>query len=68
MLDAGKYYKTKKELKAAIGKGLLFNETSMFGKEYTPNGNVTMVGPCAHTCRKWYASITMENGLIKKVS
>jgi len=27
-----------------------------------------MVGPCAHTKRKWFANITMKDGLIEKVS
>ena len=61
-------YKTKKEIKENIGKPLKYIETSAFGFEYTPNGNVTMVGPCAYTRRTWYANITMQNGLIAKVS
>jgi len=60
-------YKTKKELKAAIGKPLRCIETSYHGEEYKSNGVVTMVGPCAHTKRTWYARITMENDLIKRV-
>ena len=68
MLDAGKMYNAKKELKASIGKALKYHETSMFGEEYLPNGKVLMVGPCAHTKRKWFANITMKDGLIEKVS
>jgi hypothetical protein len=60
-------YKTKKLLKAAVGEPLRFQETSMFGAEYTPNGKFAVVGPGAYE-RKWYAQVTMENGLIKKVS
>ncbi len=60
-------YKTKKELKANIGKPLKFVETSFFGKEYTDNGKLTVVGPSAYT-RKWYAQITMKDGVIVKVS
>lgn len=60
-------YKTKAEIKKNVGKRLKFVETSMFGPEYKENGVVTMVGPCAYTNRKWYANITMENGLIKSV-
>jgi hypothetical protein len=60
-------YKSKKELKLQIGKSLRYIETSMFGEEYTPNGTFCVVGP-APTIRKWFASVTMENGLIKKVS
>ena len=61
-------YKTKKELKAAIGKPLRFEETSYFGTEYKSNGVFNIVGPCAHTKRTWYATVTMENDLIKKVT
>lgn len=64
----GATYKTKKELKENVGKSLRYVETSMFGAEYKPNGKFCVVGPCAHTNRKWYAEVTMENGLIKKVS
>ena len=60
-------YKTKKELKANIGKPLRYQETSLFGYEYQPNGKFCVVGPGAYE-RKWFAEITMENNLIKKVS
>ena len=60
-------YKTKKDVKAAVGKPLRFEETSFFGIEYVDNGIVTMVGPNARTKRTWYARITMQDGLIKKV-
>ncbi len=61
-------YKAKKDLKAAIGKKLNYQETSYHGDEYKDNGKFCIVGPCAHTNRKWFAEVTMENGLIKKVS
>ena len=60
-------YKTKKLLKESIGKRLRFQETSMFGNEYVSTGKFCAVGPGAYD-RKWYAEITMENDLIKKVS
>ena len=63
----GACYKTKKDLKAAIGKPLVYEETSMFGEEYKPNGRFCVVGPSPYQ-RKWCATVTMENGLIKKVS
>ena len=63
----GASYKTKKELKTAIGKPLRYVETSMFGSEYRDNGQFCVVGPST-TIRKWYATVTMENGLIKKVT
>jgi hypothetical protein len=59
-------YKTKKQLKESVGKSLRYVETSMFGAEYKDNGKFCVVGPSAYD-RKWYAEITMENGLIKSV-
>lgn len=63
----GARYKSKKELKENVGKTLNYIETSMFGTEYTPDGTFAVVGPCPYSNRKWYASVTMEAGLIKKV-
>ena len=60
-------YKTKKALKESIGKELRYVETSMFGEEYRANGTFAVVGPSACD-RKWYASVTMRDGLIAKVS
>ena len=60
-------YKTKAELKKAVGKPLRFIETSSFGAEYKSDGGFNMVGPCAFTKRNWYANIVMEKGLIKSV-
>lgn len=64
----GASYKTKKALKESIGQRLKYVETSMFGQEYKSNGTFCVVGPCAYTNRKWYAQVTMENDLIKKVN
>lgn len=64
----GASYKSKKELKGAIGQRLRYVETSLFGPEFKENGQFPVVGPCPFTNRKWYATVTMENGLIKKVS
>ena len=60
-------YKTKKDLKAAIGKPLRFIETSVFGEEYKKTGQFVVVGPSPDQ-RKWYANVVMVNGLISKVS
>lgn len=60
-------YKTKKDLKAAVGQPLGYTETSMFGPEYKDNGKFAVVGPSAYD-RKWFAEVEMSNGLIKKVS
>jgi hypothetical protein len=63
----GARYKTKKELKENIGKPLRYVETSMFGPEYKSNGSFCVVGPCAYTNRKWYASVIMKDNLISSV-
>ena len=62
----GASYKTKKELKASIGKHLRYVETSLFGYEYRPNGIFCVVGPSPYN-RKWYAEITMKNDIIERV-
>ncbi len=64
----GATYKTKKELKESVGKSLRYVETSMFGAEFKADGQFPVVGPCPFTKRNWYATVTMEGGLIKKVS
>lgn len=64
-------YDSKKELKAHIGKPLEYVETSAFGKEYTGDGAFTAAHRPAlkvrRTGREFFARITMENNLIKKV-
>lgn len=62
----GAYYKTKKELKSAIGQPLRYEETSFFGPEYKENGSFSVVGP-SPSQRNWFARVTMENGIITKV-
>lgn len=64
----GASYKTKKELKAAIGQPLRYVETSIFGPEYMADGTFCVVGPDAHRDRRWFASVTMRGGLIVKVT
>jgi len=63
----GARYATKKELKAAIGQPLRYEETSFFGSEYRETGKFCVVGP-SPTQRKWFAEVTMKDGLIAKVS
>jgi hypothetical protein len=60
-------YKTKKLLKESVGQHLRYEETSLFGPEYTSNGKVTVVGPGAYE-RKWYATVVIVNDKIEKVS
>lgn len=63
----GALYKSKKELKAAVGQPLRYEETSFFGPEYRENGTFAVVGP-SPTERKWFAQVTMADGKIAKVS
>lgn len=62
----GATYETKKELEQAVGKALKYVETSMFGDEYKADGTFCVVGP-SPTRRKWYAEVTMKDGLIARV-
>ena len=62
-------YKSKKELKASIGKKLRYIETSEFGPEYKSNGSF-LVARRPHLLgggREFFAEVTMENDLIKSV-
>ena len=64
-------YKSKKELKEQIGRPLDYNETSMFGPEYKPDG-VIVGSNRPHTTnnkgREFFAEVTLKNNLIKKVN
>lgn len=59
-------YRTKKELKAAVGRTLAYTETAWSGPEYRPDGTFPVVGPSAYE-RKWYAEVTLKDGKIVKV-
>ena len=63
----GASYKTKKALKENVGRPLRYEETSMFGPEYRDNGSFCVVGPSPYE-RKWFAQVTIKDGLISKVS
>jgi len=63
----GASYKTKKACRESIGKEPRFIETSMFGVEFTGDGKYTVVGP-SPTQRKWFAQVTIVNGVISKVT
>jgi hypothetical protein len=67
MTLAASGYKTKKDLKASVGKPLGYSETSMFGPEYKRDGEFCVVGPSAYE-RKWFATVKMVEGKIAKVS
>ena len=70
----GANYPTKKVLKAEIGKPLKYTETSMFEhgcvqlSKYVSDGTFCVVGPDAFNNRKWFASVTMKDGVITKVT
>jgi len=60
-------FKSKKELKEAVLAG---KEVRLFAPGLgTPvdNGTETVCGPHYPQPHKWYASVTMVNGLVKKV-
>lgn len=59
------FYKNKKELKEQVGKPLFYKETSIFGDEYKSNGTFLVADGSPQ--RKWFAKITIKNGLIAKV-
>lgn len=63
----GASYKTKKALKESVGQPLKYVETSFFGEEYKPDGKFAVVGPSPYE-RKWYAQVTMKEGLIARVT
>lgn len=62
-------YESKKALKESIGKPLRYIETSIFGAEYRDNGILTGANRPHITGkgREFFANVTMENGLIKRV-
>ena len=60
-------YPTKKALREAKGQPLRYVETSMFGPEYHGDGRYTVVGPTPYE-RRWFANVTVKDGVIAKVS
>jgi len=63
-------YPSKKVLKEAVGQRLKYQETSMFGNEYKPNGVLTVANRPHITGmgREFFAQVTMKDGIIQKVS
>jgi len=62
-------YKSKKELKAAVGERLRYEETSFFGPEYIPTGTL-YVARRPHLAgggREFFAKVTMRDDKIEKV-
>jgi hypothetical protein len=63
-------YPSKKDLKACIGQPLKYRETSAFGTEYDPNGDLTGSNRPAITGhrREFLARVSMQDGKILNVS
>ena len=66
-------YNSKKELRECIGQSLDYTETSMFGLEYQSNGtfcgsNRPQLPEYGNSGREFFAEVTMENDLIKRVN
>ena len=69
-------YKSKKELAACVGQRLNYEETSLFGSEFKPDGKNTVAhrpllirDPKARkgAGREFFAVVHCSNGLITKV-
>lgn len=62
-------YPSKKELKDSVGNRLKYIETSMFGSQYRADGIIVVANRPSITKigREFFAVLTMQNGLIKKV-
>lgn len=65
-------YETKKELKSCIGQKLKYVETSLHGPEFRENGSFTGCNRPWHKdgcgTREFFATVTMKDGVIAKVS
>lgn len=62
-------FKTKKELKTAINSGVVVRcYQPGLGQDLTKfTGNVTLEGPHYPKPHTWYATATLENGIVKTV-
>jgi hypothetical protein len=62
-------YPSKKEMKASVGQPLKYRETSLFGIEYRPKGNLVGCNRPHMTGhkREFFANVTLADGLIVKV-
>ena len=62
-------YPSKKNMKENIGQKFKYEETSMFGPEYRPNGDMTVCNRPHMTGlgREWFGQVTLENDIIVKV-
>ena len=65
-----KNFKSKKDLKEAVKMGEIVTiyQPGPFGGNEPTNGTVSLEGPHYPEPHRWYASATLENGRIVKVS
>lgn len=64
-------FQTKKALKEAVAAGKeisIYQPNNMFGTPDPVNGQFSVEGPHYPQPHKWYASVTLVNGIITKVS
>ena len=63
-------FKTKKALKEAVlsGRAIGVFQPGPFGGNPPTDGKVSIEGPHYPEPHRWYASVTLENGRIIKVS
>lgn len=62
-------FKTKKALKEAVANGQKIGvyQVGPFGGNEPRNGTVCVEGPHYPEPHRWYASVTLEDGIITKV-
>ena len=67
-----KNFRTKKALKEAVASGekvtVYQPNGDMFGKEPPKNGTVSIEGPHYPEPHRWYAQVTLTDGVVTKVS
>lgn len=63
-------YKTKKALKEAVASGqrVEFYQPGPFGNNIPENGRISLEGPHYPEPHRWYASATVKDGIIVKIS
>ena len=62
-------YKTKKALKAAVARGdqPTVHQSGPFGDTGTANGPAAIEGPHYPEPHRWYASVTLQDGVVVAV-
>ena len=69
MAYASRNFRTKKALKDAVSTGervTLYQPGGFFEKDFT-NGTFAVEGPHFPEPHRWYATVTVQNGLVVKV-